>query len=297
MRTDNIYSENSIPLEFLETLVLEIQGKIKAEASLYEFVKQAWPSIEGNVSFVDNWHIKALCEHLEACYKRKIKNLLINVPPRSSKTSIISVAFPAWVWLHNPEEKFMYASYAASLATQHSLKCKRLIESSWYQKNWGIQYQLAKDQKAKSYFENNQKGYRLSTSVGGSSTGTGANFLIADDPNNARDGESSVKRENTNDWWDQVWSTRLNNPKNDIMIVIQQRLHEKDVSGHIKANDIDEQWTSLILPMEFEVARKSQTFINEKLWWEDPRTEDGELLSVGRFDKKEIARYKNDLGV
>ena len=109
------------------------QDYLSAELSLYEFLKQAWPIIEGKTPFIDNWHLKVIAEHLEACYRREIKNLLINVPPRTSKTSLISIAFPAWVWLQNPEERFMYASYAHSLSTEHSLKCRRLIESDWYQ--------------------------------------------------------------------------------------------------------------------------------------------------------------------
>jgi predicted phage terminase large subunit-like protein len=280
----------------LEARQAELSAGDSAENSFYKFLKQAWPHIEGDVEFIDSWHIEGLCKHLELCYAREIKRLIINVPPRSSKTTVVSVAFPAWVWLQNPQEKFMYASYASSLSTQHSLKCKRLIESPWYQNNWQSAFQLAKDQKAKSYFENNRKGYRLATSVGGSSTGVGANFLIADDPNNARDGESKLKREGTNDWWDQVWSTRLNDPKNDVMIVIQQRLHEKDVTGHILASNVDDMWDQLIIPMEFEIARRSQTYIDNKLWWEDPRTKEGELLSTGRFAKKEIDNYKNVLG-
>lgn len=160
----------------------ELAKKYAAEFSLYQFIKQAWKSIEGDVLFIDNWHIQAICEHLEACYRREIKNLLINIPPRSSKSSLISIALPAWVWLHNPQEKFMFASYAHSLSMEHSLKCRRLIESNWYQQNWSNKFSLTKDQNAKKFFENNKKGYRISTSVGASATGSGANWLICDDP-------------------------------------------------------------------------------------------------------------------
>ena len=71
--------------------------KSYAEYSFYEFIRQAWRAIEGTVPFVDSWHIKAIAEHLEACYRREIKKLLINIPPRTSKSTIISVMFPAWV--------------------------------------------------------------------------------------------------------------------------------------------------------------------------------------------------------
>jgi len=273
---------------------------MRAEYSLHEFIKQAWPTIEGKIPFIDSWHIGAIAEHLEACVNREIRNLLINMPPRSSKSSLISVAFPAWVWITNPGEKFMYASYTASLSTELSSKCRRLIESSWYQERWGHVYQFAKDQKAKGFFENNRNGYRISTSVGASITGRGASILVADDPNNAGEGRSDVKREGTNNWWDQVWSTRLNNPKQDIKIVVQHRLHEQDISGHILENDTEGEWVKLNLPMEFEEKQRSRTIIlpssNGKIW-SDPRTKEGELLSAERFSIKEINQYKQDLGV
>lgn len=272
---------------------------LEAEISLYDFLKQAWPIIEGKTPFIDGWHIQAIAEHLEACYKREIKNLLINVPPRTGKTGLISVAFPAWVWLHNPEEKFMYASYASSLTIEHSLKCRRLIESNWYQENWGHLFKLSKDQNAKSFFDNNRTGYRIATSVGGTSTGKGGSTLVVDDGNSAADGASDAKREGGNNWWDQVWSTRLNNPKKDVRIVVQQRIHEKDISGHIMANDDAGEWVKLILPMEFEEKRRSRTIVlpstNGQIW-EDPRATEGQLLCEERFSEKEINKYKNELG-
>ena len=293
---------DELDLGALQENLLTIRSKIlsqSAELSLYEFIKQAWPHMEGQTPFIDGWHIRAISEHLEACYYRDIKNLLINIPPRSSKTNLVSVAFPAWVWLHNPEEKFMYASYTNTVAVEHSLKCKRLIESPWYQSNWGHIYKLSKDQKTKSFFDNDKTGYRNSTSVGAAATGKGASIQVCDDPNSASEGVSEVKRESTNSWWDQVWSTRLNDPKKDVRIVVQQRIHEKDISGHIIANDIDNEWVKLILPMEYEERRKCRTIVlpsTRGKIWEDPRTIEGELLTEQRFADREIRNYKNALG-
>lgn len=290
--------ESNFTIEDISKLEREY-NILLATSSFYHFVKQAWPIMEGNTPFVDSWHIQAIAEHLQACYRRDIRNLIINVPPRTAKTTLISIAFPVWVWIHNPEEKFMYASYASGLTIDHSLKCRRLIESSWFKERWGHLFTLAKDQKAKSFFENNKKGCRISTSVGAASTGKGASILIADDPNNVRDGESAVKRNGTNVWWDQVWSTRLNNPKEDIRIVVQQRIHETDVTGHIIAGDVNDDWVKLILPMEYEENRKCRTIIlpstNGKVW-EDPRTKEGQLLSEQRFSPKVIEKLKNNLG-
>jgi len=274
-------------------------SSIECQLYFHEFVKQAWPAIEGNVPYIDNWHIKTICEHLEACYRRDIKKLLINIPPRTSKSTVISVMFPAWVWLQNPEEKFLYASYASSLSVEHSLKCRRLIESNWYQERFGNLYQLTKDQKAKGFFENDKKGARISTSVGGTATGKGGNLIICDDPNNVDEGDSKVKRNRANKWFDSVWPTRLNNPNNDVMIIVQQRLHQNDITGHISANDLEEEWTKLILPMEFEENRRAKTIIlprsNGKIW-QDPRKEEGELLCKKRFSSKFVETKKQEMG-
>jgi predicted phage terminase large subunit-like protein len=273
--------------------------KQQAELSFYEYTKQAWPIIEGRVPFIDNWHIQAMCEHLEACFRREIKNLLLHVPPRTSKSSIISVLFNSWVWSHTPGEKLMYASYGSSLALDLAIKCRRLIESSWYQERWGHVYQLTKDQNTKSFFDNDQTGYRISTSVDGAATGRGASILICDDPNSVGGGQSEAMRIRTNDWWDQVWYNRLNDATNGVRIVVQQRIHEKDVSGHIMGGEHSDDWVKLILPMEFEEKRRCRTIVlpstNGKVW-EDPRTKEGELLCEERFPQKEIEKYKNNLG-
>lgn len=165
----------------LEIDVNEWQEKLdilRAEFSLHEFLKQAWPIIEGKTPFIDSWHLQAIAEHLEAAYNREIRNLLINVPPRSGKTTLISVCWPVWCHIHDPSLKFIFASYAKSLSLEHAVKCRRLIESNWFQKNWGNIFKLTSDQNTKSYFENDKKGYRLSTSIGAAVTGSGGNFLV-----------------------------------------------------------------------------------------------------------------------
>lgn len=116
--------------------------------------------------------------------------------------------------------------------------------------------------------------------------------LIIDDGNNVQDGESEVKRKATIEWLDSVWSTRLNNPKNDVQIIIQQRLHEEDITGHIMDKDLDNEWVKLILPMEYEDVRKAQTVVlpsTKGKVWQDPRDKEGELLCEQRFSLEEIS--------
>lgn len=282
-----------------ETLAKELLLRIEAKDSLHSFIKQAWRYLEGDKPFIDGWHIQAICEHLEAVKNRDIRNLLINIPPRSTKSSLVSVCFPAWVFIDSPQEQFMYASYSASISIRDSVKCRRLIESPWYQSRWGNCFKLVGDQNTKSKFENDKTGYRIATSSNSSVTGEGGSILVCDDPNNAQDGESEAKRESTSEWWDNVWSTRLNDPKADRRVVVQQRIHEDDISGHIMKNDSSNSWVKLILPMEYEANRKSKTIIlpstNGKVW-EDPRTKEGELLWPQRIGPKELEQLKIDLG-
>ena len=262
-------------------MTLRYELKERAEASLYSFFIQSWPIIEGHSKFVDEWFLEVIAEHLELVYYRKIKNLLINVPPRTGKTSLISIAFPAWVWLKDPTEKLICASCTNSLSLDIADKSRMLIESNWYQENWGHLFKIRVDQNSKSYFANDKSGYRISTSVGSSVIGRGGSLQLTDDPN-VVGGESEVVRDGVLNWWSMKWYNRLNDIPNDRRILVQQRGDEKDVSGNVIANDINNEWVKLILPLEYESENKCSTV---PLWWtkgkawEDPRTRDGELLT------------------
>ena len=108
----------------------------RAELSLYEFVKQAWNSVE-LVEFIDNWHIQLICDHLQALGDGRIqRDLLINIPPGLAKSLLTAVFWPAWLWTKRPETRFFHASYAQSLSSRDSVKCRKLIRSSWYQERW-----------------------------------------------------------------------------------------------------------------------------------------------------------------
>lgn len=288
---------NLISLEWLESRSCKLKNILLAEHSLYEFYKQAWPIIEGRNPFFDNWHIQVISEHLEACYRREIKNLIVNVPPRSGKTSLISIAFPAWVWIHTPEEKFLYTSYAHSLSKEHSLKCKNLISSNWYQERWGNRFKIQKNTEA--YFDNDKKGHRNSTSVEGTGTGKGGNIIVLDDINNVKDSMSKLILEKTNRYLDQVLSSRFDNPEEGVTIEVQQRTGMLDATGHLISNDTEKEQVMLILPARYEHGAKCKTVVlpmsNGKVW-EDPRTEEGEVLCPKRLPKKVLDRLEKKLG-
>lgn len=274
-------------------------AKELAERSLHEFIKQCWPSIEPGRKYHDNWHIQSICEHLQAVHNNELRRLIINIPPRHMKSLTCAVAFPTWAWINKPATQFLFASYAGQLSTRDSNKCRRLINSPWYQGNWGDKFALSGDQNQKTRFENDKNGHRLSTSVRGSMTGDGADILVIDDPHQVQDVESEVVRTEVSDWWDSTVQTRLNDPETGAFILIMQRVHQSDLTGHILANqDSSDPWTHLCIPAEFEEdhPHKFYTSLSSAKDQYDPRTEEGQLLWPERFTEKSLNRLKKGLG-
>ena len=281
-------SSTTSPAVMLD-LLKEEKERRNAAASLYEFVRQSWHVVEPGVPFIGGWHIEQICEHLEACSGGDLRKLLINIPPRHSKSTIVSVMWPMWEWLTDPAQKFLCASYSGNLSIRDNLKARRLIQSPWYQDRWGHMFRLAGDQNAKQRYENDKTGYRLATSVGGTATGEGGSRLLLDDPHSAQEAQSDAIRESALEWFDVVWSTRLNDPKADVMVTIMQRLHERDISGHI-IEDIGG-WEHLMIPAEWDGVRR-KTSVGPY----DPRQKKGELICPDRFGEDEIADLKKLLG-
>jgi predicted phage terminase large subunit-like protein len=266
----------------------------KYRRSLADFTEASFPTIEPGVDYKDNWHIRAISEHLQAVAEGDIKRLIINVPPRHMKSISVAVCLPAWVWTFQPEKKFLYASYASSLSIRDSVKCRRLIDSKWYKAHFGDMFELTSDQNAKQRFENNKTGSRISTSVGGSLTGEGGDIICLDDVHNMVEVESSTVREGVLEWWDQAMQTRLNDPKTGAFIIIMQRVHESDLTGHILANEIEGEWDHLCLPAKYEIGHP--TPIRSSLNFTDPRTQEGELLWPERIDQKTLDSLERSLG-
>lgn len=267
------------------------------EESLYVFLKSAWRFIDPS-PWTDGWHIDAIAEHLQAVVDGQIKRLIINVPPRHCKSLLTSVAFPAWAWaqanngpISGAGVPFLFASYNDKLSLRDSVKCRRLIESAWYQERWGSRFKLTSDQNTKSRFTNDKGGERLITSIGAGVTGEGGNCIVIDDPNAANEVSSEATTETTLEWWDTVMPTRLNDMETGAYVIIQQRLGENDLTGHILEQNIGG-WTHVCLPARYEPARSFITTIG----WKDPRTVEGELLWPARFSDEKLKILEKTMG-
>jgi predicted phage terminase large subunit-like protein len=260
----------------------------KLGRSFREYIREAWRVHEPSTPFVPGFHVDAIAEHLEAVTNGQIRNLLINMPPRHGKSILVSVLWPTWVWATRPHLRWLYSSYALQLSIRDSIACRRIVESPWYQARWGHAFQLASDQSVKSRFDNTKKGYRIATSVGGSATGEGGDVIVCDDPHNVNEADSELIRQGVLDWWDQTMSTRLNNPNTGARVVVMQRVHQKDLAGHLLSQG---DYDHLMLPAEFTGKRKTTS-----IGWSDPRKTPGELLWPKQFGPEALGKLKKILG-
>lgn len=286
----------------------EAINRLLAVRSLKQFITRSWKYIDPS-PFKDNWHIDALCEHLEAVNKGQIRRLIINIPPRHMKSLSFSVAWPAWTWLQRknvgplsgPAIRWLFSSYAQTLSVRDSVKCRRLMESPFYQQlkitshgtgemqanpygNW----RMTDDQNTKLRFDNSAGGYRLATSVDGGLTGEGGDIICIDDPHNVVDVESDIERKNVLVWWDEAMSTRLNDPEKGAYVVVMQRVHERDLVGHILARE-HKDWVHLCLPFRYSATHKY-------VWQKDPRISEGELLWTERLTEKTAVKLERSMG-
>jgi predicted phage terminase large subunit-like protein len=274
---------------------LQIESEI-CKKSLYQFVVRAWPVLFPTTSFVPGWHINAVCHYLEATVigvnigseKKYIRNLILNIPFRHMKSLLADVFFPAWIWTFQPEKKFLFIGYSETAAIEPSTECRKLIESAWYRERFNIE--LAKDDNTKTSFTNTIGGYRKSFGMDGSIMGKGGEIVVVDDPLKASDIYSETIRNDVNKKYDEAVSTRLNDMETGVRIVIMQRLHVDDLTGHLLSKK-DVVYENLVLPAEYEGIR----FVSS-IGFVDPRTKVGELLWPEKFGVQVMKELKDSLG-
>ncbi len=246
------------------------------------FIEKVFATACPGQTYLPNWHIELIAEYLSACERGEMTRLVINLPPRSLKSLIVSVAWPAWLLGQDPGQRIMAASYAQSLANKHSMDCRLVMQSHWYRTLFP-DTQLSRDQNEKHKFVTTTRGMRMATSIFGTATGEGGNVLIADDVMNPLHASSVITRRFVNDWFDHTFSTRLDDKKRGVMVVVMQRLHEEDVAGHLLKKG---GWEWLKLP----------AIASEEEAWGTYRRHAGELLHPAREDAALIERAKCDLG-
>jgi len=201
---------------------------------LEEFFKKAWEVTEPGKPLMLGWHIGLICEHLEAVSRGQIKKLLVNIPPRSLKSTIISVDWPTWEWgpLGHPEYRYLFVSHEIGLSTELSLNRRLILESDWYRENWP-RVVIATDQNEKRLIHNTRRGKMIATSQKGAITGKGGNRLVFDDFIDPEQAESDLERNSALSAWEKKFSSRLDDPANDAIVVVEQRTHPQDFTAKL----------------------------------------------------------------
>jgi predicted phage terminase large subunit-like protein len=255
-----------------------------ASLSLKMFVEKTWELLEPGNPLKWNWHLDVICRELESITEGTFpldSGLLINVPPGTMKSLLVSVLWPAWEWTRVPGTRYITASYGARLSIRDTMKMRDIITSPWYSRVYGVNLSL--DQSAKTWFTNDNEGWRLATSTKGEGTGEHPDRLIIDDPHKADEVRSDVSRQSVLDWYDRTISTR-GVSRGVRRVVVMQRLHEEDLSAHIMSKG---KWRHLMFPMRFDPKRAQP---------DDPRTTAGELLWPEMFNEEQVKALEMSLG-
>lgn len=294
--------------------------RLRCERSLYEFVKAAWPIKHPATPFTDGEAIQTVCRHLEAVSRGDIQKLLINIPPGCTKSMIVNVFWPLWLWGPKGQSyrQIISAGYNLDLPVRDLGYARDIQRSEWYQSHWPIINK--KDADGKENYTNTDTGWRKAVGVGGGLTGWRGHIFIIDDPHSTKTAESDLERQTAREWFGEAVPTRFNDPQNAVIVMIMQRLNVSDLSGMVIDDLQDQGWVMLCLPMEFEEKFKSYTTVpypgrdpewvrrikkegeplpyfepdpeGELLYCQDHRTEEGELLWPERFDTKSVEDLK-----
>lgn len=253
--------------------------------SFANFVKEAWHVLEPETPLVWNWHLQAICDHLEAITLGTLHpRLIINVSPGSGKSLFVSVMWQAWEWgpMDMPGKRYVSTSYEQSVATRDSRKTRDLIMSEWYQSLWPINL----TRRGEDSFANDRFGTRDAIAFTSITGKRGDRFTI-DDPHSLDGAESEADRERAVRRFIEGGQSRVNDQEKSAIVIIMQRLHEADLTGAILAREMG--YVHLKIPMEYEPESAVDTPI-----FTDPRTYDGELMDPVRMPRHVVEALKKD---
>lgn len=264
-----------------------------ARRNLSAFVRFAWPSLNMGVPYEHNWHIDAVCDHVQRQLEewavaretggaQVCRDLLINIPPRTLKSMLVSVCATAWALMRWPSMKIGCLSVNPRVSFNNALAVRTLIVSTWYQRSFRPTWRIRDDQASVSNFGTTAGGARMARGFDSNVVGEGFDWLLVDDPHDPRDTDAAIQK--VLDGWDVAVGSRLADARYSIRTCIMQLVRELDFGAHVLAQG----WGHLCLPMEYEPDR----VIVSPYGWRDPRTTPGEVLHPSRFPPQVLEQIK-----
>ncbi len=272
----------------LDTARAALDAERVRRGGFREYIRRAWPLVEP-AALKWSWHLDAVAEHLEAVQRRELRELVINVPPGTSKTLLASVLFPAWVWTLDPTHRFITASFNDRVILHNARRARTLVDSPWHRARWpSVAFPSgASASKAVDFYANTAGGWRYSVTVRGAVLGMHADTHVVDDPIDPQGAAlpSGVELEAVLRWHHETMVTRFRDQSSSARVLVMQRLHERDLSAEMTRNGA----TVLCLPMRHERAHPHR-------FARDPRTVEGELLAPERYPAEVVDRLAASLG-
>lgn len=261
--------------------------------SMFDFIDLAWHLVEPGTPYKANWHIEAICEHLEAVLSGQVKTLVISIPPGCMKSLTCSVFFGPAAWIKYPQAKIINASFSEPNMKRDALRSRNIIDSRFYQERWGDKFKKREDSWTLKRFDNDKGGFRYYATVEGAVTGEHGHVHVIDDPIKAAEGQNpnSEALITCIDWFTGTMSTRFASGFVNATVLIMQRLSQMDLAGYVLSKELDA--THLMLPQLYDSKRKCTTSIG----FSDPRTEEGELLFPQVQNEERVEKLRRDLGV
>src|SRR5438552_1156757 len=252
------------------------------------FVRKSWTILYPTRPLIWSWHYDYLCEILTLVKSRQMLRLIINIPPRTLKSTLITILYPIWVWLSEPEHNFLTASYSLDLSSEHSVMRRSLLQSQWFQRLFGDRFQLAGDRNQVAQYANNKRGQMIATSVGATAMGRGCDTAILDDPVSADQALSDAERTTANNWIDATLRSRLNDPSTGAIVLVMQRLHDLDPTGFLLEQEPGV-WTHVRVPLE---AEEDETWVFP-ISGRVVQRRAGEILMPGRFSREIVEQLRS----
>jgi predicted phage terminase large subunit-like protein len=250
------------------------------------FVCRCFLHLNPGAEFVKNWHIEAIAHQLDRVLSGQSTRLVINLPPRYLKSTIVTVAWIAFILGNDPRRRILCVSYSDELSRKFTSDFRAIVESQWYRKLFPrMRIKRATD----TDVETTMRGYRKATSVYASLTGFGGDLIILDDPQKPVDAQSKVQRDKLNAWVSNTLLPRLDNKETGAVVLVMQRLHFDDLTGHLLSAQTP--WTLLKLPAI--ALKRERISLGDGGFYVRKK---GEVLSKHQDSLKTMLRVREEMG-
>jgi predicted phage terminase large subunit-like protein len=251
------------------------------------FLIRVFMTLNGGQPFNPAYYVEVMADWMTAAADGDIRRLIVSLPPRHLKSICVSVAWTAWMLGRDPAARITCISYSDELAAKHARDCLKVMNASWYRRVFpGTK--ISRKRSATTDFETTRGGGRLATSVGGTLTGRGGDYIIVDDPIKPEDARSRKKRTSTNQWFDHTVYSRFDSPERGVLIIVMQRVHPDDLVGHVTEK---EHWDQLCFPA---IATEDEVYTLHRDV--DVGRKIGEALDPDRISLEELGRIRNNIG-